>query len=131
VITNLLNNAARYTERGGKLHLGCGVHGDRAYLRIVDTGIGISPELLPKIFEMFVQERVRSDGSGGLGLGLALARQLVEMHHGTITASSPGRGGGSTFEITLPLEDTQAVAVARTRSDPIAPLANPAPTPTS
>lgn len=125
VITNLLNNAARYTERGGKIEVTCGIEHDRAFVRVSDTGIGIPAELLPKIFEMFVQERVRSDGSGGLGLGLALARQLVEMHRGTIDAVSAGRGTGSTFEITLPLDTADDVILARTRSDAVMPLARP------
>jgi signal transduction histidine kinase len=126
VITNVLNNAARYTQRGGKIQIACGVERERAFVRISDTGIGIPEELLPRIFEMFVQERVRSDGSGGLGLGLALARQLVEMHHGTIRAASAGRDAGSTFEIMLPLDGTEGVLVARTRSDKVKPLARPA-----
>ncbi|MBA3453507.1 MAG: response regulator [Deltaproteobacteria bacterium] len=123
VITNLLNNAARYTQRRRKVEVSCGVDVDRAFVRVTDTGIGIPAELLSKIFEMFVQERVRSDGSGGLGLGLALARQLVEMHRGTIGATSRGRGTGSTFEITLPLEDADDVVAVRPRTDMMKPLA--------
>ena len=122
VITNLVNNAARYTERGGTITVGCGIERERGYVRVTDTGIGIPADLLPKIFDMFVQERVRSDGSGGLGLGLTLAQQLVEMHRGTIRAASAGRNTGSTFEIMLPLEGTADVIVARTRSDAIKPL---------
>ncbi|HEU0037097.1 MAG TPA: response regulator [Kofleriaceae bacterium] len=112
VVTNLLNNAARYTDRGGRIRVECASADGRAIVRVSDTGIGIAPELLPKIFEMFVQERVRSDGSGGLGLGLALARQLVAMHDGTIAASSGGRGAGSTFEVALPLDRGEAQSVA-------------------
>ncbi|MBA3541880.1 MAG: response regulator [Deltaproteobacteria bacterium] len=129
VVTNLLNNAARYTERGGKIEIGCGTVLDRAYVRVTDDGIGIPAELLPNIFAMFVQERVRSDGSGGLGLGLTLARQLVEMHHGTLHATSGGRGTGSTFEILLPLEGSHDVVVARTRSTAVKPLVRAATTP--
>jgi signal transduction histidine kinase len=129
VVTNLLNNAARYTDRGGRIEIACGIERDRAFVRVTDSGIGIPAEVLPKIFDMFVQERVRSDGSGGLGLGLTLARQLVEMHHGTIHAASAGRGAGSTFEIMLPLEGTADVVVARTRSEAIKPLARPAASP--
>jgi len=125
VITNLLNNAARYTPRGGTIKATCGIDGERAFVRVSDTGIGIPAELLPKIFEMFVQERVRSDGSGGLGLGLALARQLIEMHQGTIVAASNGRGTGSTFEITLPAAADDNVVVSRTRSDAMTPLGRP------
>src|SRR5262249_19770240 len=69
-------------------------------------------ELLPRIFEMFVQDRTTGDGSGGLGLGLGLAKRLVELHHGTIRASSPGPGLGATFEVRIPLsrENHQAIA---------------------
>ncbi len=129
VITNLINNAARYTERGGKIDVTCGIDRRRAFVRISDNGIGIPPELLPKIFDMFVQERVRSDGSGGLGLGLSLSRQLVEMHHGTIVASSDGRGTGSSFELLLPLDGTAEVVVARRRSEAMKPLERSAITP--
>ncbi|MDB4962745.1 MAG: response regulator receiver sensor hybrid histidine kinase [Myxococcales bacterium] len=123
IITNLLNNAARYTERGGAIEVVCGIERERAFVRVSDSGIGVPAELMPKIFDMFVQERVRSDGSGGLGLGLALARKLIEMHRGTIRAHSAGRGAGSTFEIMLPLEGSDDVVVARTRSEAMKPLA--------
>jgi signal transduction histidine kinase len=123
IVTNLLNNAARYTERGGTIEVSCGIESERAYVRVTDSGIGVPAELMPRIFDMFVQERVRSDGSGGLGLGLALARKLIEMHHGTIRACSAGRGEGSTFEIMLPLEGSDDVVVARTRSEAMKPLA--------
>lgn len=122
VLTNLIGNATRYTDRGGRLSVACRTDVTRAYVTVADSGIGIPAELLPQVFEMFVQERVRSDGSGGLGLGLALARRLVEMHHGAIRAASGGRGKGSTFEIQLPLADTDAVAIPRTRSDALVPL---------
>ncbi len=129
VITNLLNNAARYTECSGQIEIACGIERDRGFVRVSDSGIGIPAELLPKIFDMFVQERVRSDGSGGLGLGLTLARQLIEMHQGTIRASSPGRDAGSTFELLLPLEGSDSVIVARTRSQAIKPLTRAAAVP--
>lgn len=103
IVTNLLNNAARYTDPGGRIDVGCTVVGTTALIAITDTGIGIAPELQTSMFDMFVQERVRSDGSGGLGLGLALARQLVEMHEGTIRVVSEGRGKGSRFEVVFPL----------------------------
>jgi signal transduction histidine kinase len=109
ILTNLLNNAARYTDPGGQISLRCSTEGDLARVEVSDTGIGIAPELQSSVFEMFVQERVRSDGSGGLGLGLALARQLVEMHGGTIHAESAGRGTGSRFVVTLPLAEHAAL----------------------
>ncbi len=121
VITNLLNNAARYTDQGGTIVILCGVENERAVVRVSDTGIGIPAELLPKIFNMFVQERVRSDGSGGLGLGLALARELVQMHNGTINASSDGRGTGSVFDITLPLQGRTNLMTPRSPSEAISP----------
>ena len=126
VISNLLNNAARYTPPGGKITVACGVDDERAYLTVTDNGIGIPEELLPTIFGMFVQERVRSDGSGGLGLGLALAKQLVELHGGTITASSRGRGHGSTFALELPLASDALALRPRTRTGDMEPQPKPA-----
>jgi signal transduction histidine kinase len=125
VISNILNNAARYTPPGGKITVSCGCDDDRAYVAITDNGIGIPTELLPTIFGMFVQERVRSDGSGGLGLGLALAKQLVELHGGTIRASSRGRGHGSTFTIELPLASDSLALAPRTRTQDLEPLQKP------
>lgn len=119
VVTNLLQNAARYTEPHGRITLTLTTHEDMAYIRVTDTGVGIPADLLPSIFDMFVQERVRSDGSGGLGLGLALARQLVNMHCGSITASSSGRAQGSTFEVELPLVSSELVLATRRRSEAI------------
>jgi two-component system, sensor histidine kinase len=107
VITNLLNNAARYTEPGGSIRIACTCDGTTATLAVSDSGVGISTDLLESVFDMFVQERVRPDGGGGLGLGLALARQLVELHSGTIRACSEGRGAGSRFEVRLPLASAE------------------------
>jgi CheY-like chemotaxis protein len=94
-------------------------------VRVTDSGVGIPADLLPSIFDMFVQERVRSDGSGGLGLGLALANQLVRMHHGSIRAASPGRGKGSTFEVQLPLATSDDVLATRRRSESIEAIPKP------
>lgn len=105
IVVNLLNNAARYTDPGGRIDVACTVAGTTATISVTDTGIGIAPELQHTMFDMFVQERVRSDGSGGLGLGLSLARQLAEMHGGTIRVISAGRGKGSRFEVGLPVVD--------------------------
>jgi len=107
VISNILNNAAKYTDAGGRIELSWSHGADGSIVRISDNGRGIAPELLARIFDMFVQERAGSDGAGGLGLGLALVRRLVELHGGTVAARSPGRGGGSTFEIHLPACDDQ------------------------
>ena len=103
VIANLLNNAAKYTDDGGRIELSWGRDGDDGFVRVVDDGRGIAPELLGRVFEMFVQERVGSDGAGGLGLGLTLVQRLVALHGGTVSATSPGPGKGSTFTMRLPV----------------------------
>lgn len=105
VVCNLLQNAAKYTEPGGRIRVEWGAAEERGFIRVTDNGRGIPPELVPTIFEMFVQERTTSDGAGGLGLGLGLVKRLVEMHGGTVRASSPGPGHGSTFELSLRLVD--------------------------
>jgi signal transduction histidine kinase/ActR/RegA family two-component response regulator len=104
VFTNLLNNAARYTERGGHIDITAERQGDEAVIRVRDTGIGIAAELLPHVFEKFT--RGGQSGihpQGGLGIGLTLARSLVEMHGGRIEATSAGRGQGTVFTVHLPL----------------------------
>ena len=104
VFSNLLDNASKYTQRGGELGVALDCVGDIATLRISDNGIGISAEALPQIFELFVQEpHARAHDRQGLGLGLAIVRELVEAHGGTIVAASPGRGLGSEFVVTLPV----------------------------
>jgi CheY-like chemotaxis protein len=103
VISNLLNNAARYTQPNGRVEIHCGIAGERAFVTVKDNGIGIPSDLLPTIFDMFVQERTTPDGAGGLGLGLGLVKRLVELHGGSVRATSAGPGLGSTFEIVLAL----------------------------
>jgi len=103
-ISNLLNNAARYTGHGGRIGLTAGRQGDDIVIGVSDTGVGILPAMLSRIFEMFTQvdgSLVRSQG--GLGIGLALARRLVELHGGTLEAQSDGPGKGSEFTIRLPI----------------------------
>jgi CheY-like chemotaxis protein len=101
---NVLANAAKYTERPGHITLTARQAGDSVEVRVRDTGIGIPEALLPQIFDMFTQLRSETGRSqSGLGIGLALVRKLVEMHGGTVTASSEGIGLGSEFLITLPL----------------------------
>ncbi|HEY6823886.1 MAG TPA: ATP-binding protein, partial [Steroidobacteraceae bacterium] len=101
---NVLGNAAKYTERGGHIHLICTRQGTDVEIRVRDNGIGIPAELLPRIFDLFTQLDRRSDQSAsGLGIGLALVRRLVEMHGGSISAVSAGAGAGSEFVISLPL----------------------------
>jgi signal transduction histidine kinase len=102
VVLNLLNNAAKYTEPGGEIELAWGTQTTTAFVRVTDNGVGIDPTIIDKVFEMFVQERVGSDGPGGLGLGLALAKRLVDLHGGQLTVASAGKSRGSTFEIRLP-----------------------------
>jgi PAS domain S-box-containing protein len=103
-VSNVLENAARYTPAGGRIGMKARREGDMAVIEVTDTGIGIAPEMLTRIFDMFVQgERFGLRGSAGLGIGLALTRRLIEMHGGTIEASSDGVGRGSRFTIRLPL----------------------------
>ena len=104
VFNNLLSNAAKFTERGGSVDLSLLRTADEAVLRIRDTGRGIPSEMTDQVFEPFVQVDPGLDRTkGGLGLGLTLVRTLVQMHGGTVTASSSGAGQGSTFEVRLPL----------------------------
>jgi two-component system, sensor histidine kinase len=124
VVMNLLSNAARYSPPAGRIELSCGMRDDCAFVRVTDHGIGIPLELQDSIFDMFVQERVRSDGSGGLGLGLALARRLVELHHGTIRVHSEGRARGSTFELEIPLAGSPLALPPHRRTRDMPPLAN-------
>jgi CheY-like chemotaxis protein len=102
-ISNLLHNAAKYTAPGGQILLALSVEGARVEIRVTDSGVGITPELLPKIFDLFTQgERTPDRAQGGLGLGLALVNSVVAMHGGEVAARSPGAGSGSTFTILLP-----------------------------
>ena len=114
VLGNLLTNAAKYTDPPGELSLKGRVDGSEVLLTVSDNGVGISPEMLPRIFEMFVQvQNVRDRADGGLGIGLALARGLIELHGGSISVSSRGEGTGSQFVIRLPLTSDSAQATPR------------------
>jgi PAS domain S-box-containing protein len=105
-ISNLLVNAVKYTNPGGEIRIRHYSQAGQVVIEIVDTGVGISPELLPHIFELFVQgDRTLDRSQGGLGVGLAICKQLVEMHRGSVSAHSDGVGRGATFEIRLPLSD--------------------------
>jgi PAS domain S-box-containing protein len=112
VVANLLNNAAKYTPPGGRIELRIHVGDEHVSIVVADNGIGIDAALLPQLFTLFTQgERTPDRSQGGLGIGLALTRSIVEMHHGTIEACSDGPGRGSTFTVTLPrLECIQASA---------------------
>lgn len=103
VIGNLLGNAIRYTPDGGKIDVVLQVRNATVTVTVTDNGIGIGPSLMPHLFDLYVQAEHSSDRqNGGLGLGLALVKSLVELHDGTVRASSEGEGRGSSFEITLP-----------------------------
>jgi PAS domain S-box-containing protein len=103
IIANLLNNAAKYTEKGSRIELTVAREAGEAVIRVRDPGIGISPDQIPRIFEMFAQVDPTLDrGQGGLGVGLALTKTLVELHGGRIEAKSAGLGKGSEFIVRLP-----------------------------
>jgi CheY-like chemotaxis protein len=103
VISNLLTNAAKYTQAGGHITVRAAEEQGQVVLRVRDTGIGIAPDVLPHVFDLFVQGRQALDRSqGGLGLGLTIVRNLVEHHGGTVSAHSDGRGAGSEFVVRLP-----------------------------
>jgi len=109
VIANLLTNAAKYTPPGGRIDITAVRGGGEAVITVRDTGVGISAELLPRVFDVFVQERQTLERSqGGLGLGLAIVKSLVTMHGGSVTAASEGLGRGSTFTLRLAAIDAAA-----------------------
>jgi CheY-like chemotaxis protein len=106
VVGNLLHNAAKYTGEGGKIVVAARARDGRAEIVVRDTGIGIAPDAMPRIFELFTQiPSERASTTGGLGIGLALVRALVELHGGEIRAASPGIDLGSEFTVRLPLLD--------------------------
>ncbi|MFC0253730.1 hybrid sensor histidine kinase/response regulator [Massilia consociata] len=113
VVGNLVTNALKYTPPGGTIDITLANSGEEAVLAVRDTGVGIAPELMPQLFDIFVQGKVSLDRSqGGLGIGLSLVRSLVALHGGTIGAESEGSGRGSTFTLRLPLLDSQAPVAA-------------------
>jgi two-component system, sensor histidine kinase len=104
ILSNLLNNAAKYTNRGGRVSLTARVEDKTLVMEVADTGIGIAPDMLDSVFEMFVQvDSTLERSNAGLGVGLSLARRLVELHGGTIAAASEGLGRGSRFIVRLPI----------------------------
>jgi len=122
VFVNLLNNAAKYTDPGGRIELDAETDGREAVVRVRDNGRGIAPDLLPRIFDLFTQaDRTLARSQGGLGVGLTLVRRLVEMHRGSVEASSPGEGAGSEFVVRLPLAEVEP------RSEGDRPREEPAP----
>jgi signal transduction histidine kinase len=114
VVGNLLHNAAKFTQRGGRISLEAALAGDRLEIRVADNGMGIAPEVLPAVFDLFSQgDRSLERSQGGLGIGLSLVKGLVEMHGGAVSAQSEGAGKGSLFTIRLPLAKLLARAPAQ------------------
>ena len=111
IIWNLLSNAVKFTDEGGRIDARLTRTGNRIEISINDTGIGIEPEFLPHVFDRFRQEDSTSTRKyGGVGLGLAIVRHLAEVHGGSASASSPGKGHGSTFKVNFPVAQTARLA---------------------
>ena len=122
IVSNLLDNALKYTPSGGSIDLKLARAGDDVVFSVRDSGVGIPPELLPQVFDVFVQGAISIDRSqGGLGIGLSLVRRLVELHGGSVAADSPGAGLGSSFTIRLPYADLAKTANPAGASEPDAP----------
>src|SRR5258706_2800631 len=118
VLLNLINNAVKYTPEGGRISLETRRENDIALLCVRDNGIGIPAALLPKVFDLFVQgDRSLDRTEGGLGIGLTLVKRLVEMHRGSVSASSGGLGEGSEFVVRLPLALGRGVAAGPMKED--------------
>ena len=113
VVANLLNNAARYQAEGGQITLTVAKAGSDAVISVADSGVGLAPEHMPKLFQLFSQgERSADSPHGGLGIGLSLVKTLVELHGGRVKAFSPGIGQGSRFDVRLPvLEEVSAPGI--------------------
>ncbi|WP_206603071.1 sensor histidine kinase [Leptolyngbya ohadii] len=113
-IANLLENALKFTPQGGQVTIQLGYVGADVEITVSDTGIGIHPDFLPHVFDRFTQAEVPSRHTpGGVGIGLAIARHIVELHHGTIEGVSQGEGQGTTFTVRIPL-----TSAAQIKSDP-------------
>src|SRR6185436_5016671 len=120
VIANLLNNAAKYQNEGGVIELGTRREGEEAVIVVRDRGIGLSFEMLSDAFELFAQgERTPDRAQGGLGIGLSLVKKLVELHGGTVRATSDGPGLGSQFEVRLPCLPEAAAVEAPTKPESV------------
>ena len=120
ILVNLLENAVKYTPPGGRIRVRVRPDARTAVLEVSDTGVGIAPNLLPHVFDIFTQgERTLDRSQGGLGLGLTLVRRLVELHHGRVTASSGGLGRGATFTVVLPRIEPQAAAAEPPPANPL------------
>jgi len=109
ILTNLLNNAAKYTRANGNVYLEYEKIDDWLRIRVRDTGVGIPPDQIASVFDLFAQiDQSLNRSQGGLGIGLALVKRLVEMHGGTVAVSSEGEGMGAEFTVTLPLNPPRA-----------------------
>jgi signal transduction histidine kinase/CheY-like chemotaxis protein len=127
VITNLLNNAAKYTPAGGHIRVGATLEGRQVVLRVRDDGIGMAPELVARAFDLFMQgDRSLAHAGGGLGIGLTVVRTLVELHGGTVSATSDGPGRGSEFVVRLPVS-AESVAPTVSRGESRGEISRPPP----
>lgn len=123
VFANLLNNSARYSEQGQSISLTVSREGDSAVVRVRDQGVGIHGDMLPRVFEMFRQaDRTGGRSRGGLGIGLFIVRRIVEMHGGTVEATSPGLGQGAEFIVRIPARERVTASVAPAKSEPATPV---------
>jgi PAS domain S-box-containing protein len=126
VLVNLLTNAAKYTDAGGRIAVSARPQGSEIVVKVKDDGMGLPSELIPRIFDLFVQgDRTAARSEGGLGIGLTLAQKLVEMHGGTASAASEGVGKGSEFTIRLPALDASAVISPAAPPGPLSRAAAP------
>src|SRR5688500_17528871 len=124
VVSNLLNNASKYTGEGGRIEISASAEEGEAKIVVRDNGAGIEPQLLPKVFDLFVQgDRALDRGQGGLGIGLTLVKRLVELHLGRVEVASEGPGRGATFTVLLPC--ISAVEPQRTQQTAIPSMRTP------
>ncbi len=123
ITLNLVTNAIKYTPEGGSIRVEVLREGDEAVLRVSDSGIGLDEELLPRVFDLFVQgERTIDRSQGGLGIGLTLVRRLAELHGGSVTAESAGPGQGAVFTVKFPAMDPPPTASGAAADQPVTPL---------
>jgi PAS domain S-box-containing protein len=119
VFSNLLNNAAKYTKRGGKISVSGRKEGDNVVIHVTDNGIGIPPKMMPRVFDMFLQvDSTIERSQSGLGIGLTLVKKLVEMHGGHVEAFSEGEDKGSDFVVTIPASPVQVAEESNNNDDP-------------
>jgi CheY-like chemotaxis protein len=126
VVSNLLNNSAKYSDDGGQIELNLQTVGDQAVLRLRDNGIGIAPSMLPRIFDLFSQVKGSASRSeAGLGIGLALVRNMIELHGGYVHAASAGLGHGAEFVVRLPLMQSASAGTSLPQHGPSSPANAP------